>query len=666
MTRERVPNGMLLNPALSLTTAPGPSGPVTVGAALTVTSYMEQPQIAKPANPAAGSMRFYPKSDGIFYSLNSAGVEKPMGGVTWPLLAPDGTPAAPSYSFAAETGAGIYRSAKGVTLLSATAEAHLIGKTTAELGANAYNNGTDWLRVDTAANALATNWNATGFVVYTALAAANPITNFVQRLALTLVGTTGASLQIGPTGQYVRNPANSTSHLSLESTTGYMFVSAGLNSHIASNLYWDGTSWMRYSTASPGAFLGVNNASMTMNFAVAAANPATFTAKFTFDGVNPSSWTLDSDTVSGRLTIGPSYGIVRSLSGNLYLRATSGTVILDTGGVSISSTLTVSGAFTMSGGTINNHTMMSMATGGIGTTAGSEGQLELQNAGSGAAKIAFHRTGAYAAYFGIDTDNLWAVGGWSMGGSRYRVILGDGFSNGGALTMGGRITSNADGVFTTGVFANNHYMGMSGSYYLTLSNSNYVRSVAMHIMSDGVFAFNANTAINLSSDNSNIASSHRFLAPNFSVGNGGSYQMIDTNVRIARPAGTNIMYIYAYDAQWAFIRTPDSVNVGYVDNGGFHSISKLKHKTNIVPIRDGLKLVCDPRVTPISYAVKGYKTPDTPSLGFSAEDMATVVPSAVGHDDEGPASINYGSLVAVLWDAVRTLNNRIEALENAA
>jgi len=51
-------------------------------------------------------------------------------------------------------------------------------------------------------------------------------------------------------------------------------------------------------------------------------------------------------------------------------------------------------------------------------------------------------------------------------------------------------------------------------------------------------------------------------------------------------------------------------------------------------------------------------------LGFGAEDMDQVIPEVVYHDLEGQAGgINYGALVAVLWDAVRTLNARIETLE---
>jgi hypothetical protein len=47
---------------------------------------------------------------------------------------------------------------------------------------------------------------------------------------------------------------------------------------------------------------------------------------------------------------------------------------------------------------------------------GSLGGLEAVNTGgANAAFMSFHRAGAYASYFGLDTDNQFAVGGWSAG-----------------------------------------------------------------------------------------------------------------------------------------------------------------------------------------------------------------------------------------------------------
>jgi len=50
------------------------------------------------------------------------------------------------------------------------------------------------------------------------------------------------------------------------------------------------------------------------------------------------------------------------------------------------------------------------------TATGALGGIELQATGSGAAFISYHRPGAFATYFGLDTDNQFTGGGWSYGG----------------------------------------------------------------------------------------------------------------------------------------------------------------------------------------------------------------------------------------------------------
>jgi hypothetical protein len=53
-----------------------PSGGVTtVGGSLAVASFLSEGEIAKPATPAAGTMRLYFKSDHHLYMLDSTGVE---------------------------------------------------------------------------------------------------------------------------------------------------------------------------------------------------------------------------------------------------------------------------------------------------------------------------------------------------------------------------------------------------------------------------------------------------------------------------------------------------------------------------------------------------------------------------------------------------------------
>lgn len=121
------------------------------------------------------------------------------------------------------------------------------------------------------------------------------------------------SIQVGPGNQLIRNPANASGHLSLESQDGHSFLTAKLNAHLASNAYWDGTNWMRYDTSQAGGYFFMSGGSgLTLSTASAGANPLSATNKFTVDGsgnatlvgyLNCASGTVSSNwTVNGTIT----------------------------------------------------------------------------------------------------------------------------------------------------------------------------------------------------------------------------------------------------------------------------------------------------------------------------------------------------------------------------
>lgn len=88
---------------------------------------------------------------------------------------------------------------------------------------------------------------------------------------------------------------------------------------------------------------------------------------------------------------------------------------------------------------------MATATAGLGSF---ETQAPTPSTGFGAF-ISFHRPSAFAAYLGIDSDNLWKVGGWSMGANAYR-ILHEGLASGtftGAFTWSGAQTFSSTATF---------------------------------------------------------------------------------------------------------------------------------------------------------------------------------------------------------------------------
>jgi len=80
---------------------------------------------------------------------------------------------------------------------------------------------------------------------------------------------------------------------------------------------------------------------------------------------------------------------------------------------------------------------VSIANGGAGGAIGAE----YLGTGGGAAAITFHRPGAFAAHFGIDTDSVFRVGGWSFGNASYRVLLGDAYNNNSTILTTGQINS---------------------------------------------------------------------------------------------------------------------------------------------------------------------------------------------------------------------------------
>jgi hypothetical protein len=78
-------------------------------------------------------------------------------------------------------------------------------------------------------------------------------------------------------------------------------------------------------------------------------------------------------------------------------------------------TLTVAGGFSAGGDTQGSQGTIAAAPAGGHSTFASK-------SGAHAAYIGFNRWGSFAAVLGIDTDNQWKVGGWSMGAASYVIL----------------------------------------------------------------------------------------------------------------------------------------------------------------------------------------------------------------------------------------------------
>jgi hypothetical protein len=290
------------------------------------------------------------------------------------------------------------------------------------------------------------------------------------------------------------------------------------------------------------------------------------------------------------------------------------------------------------GGTCTGHLMVSQATGGIASAGASEGQIELQNAGSGASKITFHRTGSYALYLGLDTDNVVRIGGWSMGAVAYRILMGDGYGNPGVTLASGNYLAwnNANvsvyGDYSTGMMQFQVYGGGWWRYY---SSSYGYEDLYIRGMSNGAncLQFQSGLMVN--------------------VGNG----MV--------VGGTNLNGQSFYCAG------------GSGGPTGWQIISDKRQKSVIVPIKDPLEIVLDPRVNGYHYTLtypfeRAEHDPKTiENYGFIADEWIDVAPDLVKIADKESEynMMDYGQVSVILFEAFREYviktDARLAALEAA-
>ena len=115
-------------------------------------------------------------------------------------------------------------------------------------------------------------------------------------------------------------------------------------------------------------------------------------------------------TATGNITTGGQF--IGNVTGNADT-VTNG--VYTTGDQTIGGNKTFSGAMTLNG----KQVILKTTAVTVGS-AGASDQWELANNGSGACVMSFHRHGVYAINMGLDTDNVFRLGGWSQGANSFR------------------------------------------------------------------------------------------------------------------------------------------------------------------------------------------------------------------------------------------------------
>lgn len=134
-----------------------------------------------------------------------------------------------------------------------------------------------------------------------------------------------------------------------------------------------------------------------------------------------------------------------------YSPSLTGSGASGTWGISVTgnAATVTNGLYTTTQQVVSGYKQFSSANNGIANASGGLATLEAYGTGTGAAYMAFHRPGAYAAYFGLDTDNVWKVGGWSMGANAYPILHSNNY-NSYAPTLTGTGASGTWSINVTG------------------------------------------------------------------------------------------------------------------------------------------------------------------------------------------------------------------------
>lgn len=98
---------------------------------------------------------------------------------------------------------------------------------------------------------------------------------------------------------------------------------------------------------------------------------------------------------------------------------------------------------------------------------------------------------------------------------------------------------------------------------------------------------------------------------------------------------------------------------------GFKATSSQRYKTNIQDLIGATALVKQLRGVTFNWTIEPHATIYPNDIGLIAEEVNTIVPTAVGKDgDSIPCSVDYSKLVPVLINAIKELEARIAVLEN--
>lgn len=300
---------------------------------------------------------------------------------------------------------------------------------------------------------------------------------------------------------------------------------------------------------------------------------------------------------------------------------------------------------------------------GQGIAYNGAGGPQVLGVGGGAAMLSFHRPGSYAVNFGLDTDNQFKVGGWSLGGP-YVIWHAGNFNPASKMPVDAWQGSSyiaTDGRFYGTIFYDTNNTG----YYVDPTGNSLLNEVLI----------TGNLRRNDNSGGLNIMSGvDANGGASILLGGSGSGAPGKAYFTSRGPSGTNADIIFRrYDGStytnlgW-FKGNGDLVVQGSgttctVGNGtaGTACSSDERLKESIAPIENALAKILSIDGVHFTWGPLA-RNPGAPGMGVIAQKVQKVFPNSVILDENGYYQVDYSSLIAPLIQSTHELDQKDKTL----
>lgn len=212
--------------------------------------------------------------------------------------------------------------------------------------------------------------------------------------------------------------------------------------------------------------------------------------------------------------------------------ATTNAVTADSHTHAVSLTAADVGALPISGGTLTGSLKSQSSTGAINVATAGVPSFESYSDGAGnASYMIFHRNAAYGVRFGLDTDNILKVGGFSMGANAYTIWHSGNFQT---LTAGNGISGSSFNGSTARTWSIGAGTGITvGAADVGLTSITAGSTTAGALRYNGTTAANGqmNGSTNITADTTRLNYSGIFYAVGLRFGASGSSAYSDVRLK---------------------------------------------------------------------------------------------------------------------------------------